>query len=134
MGDNGTGTLRLFGASAMVSDGGGDISRGGAGSIGLAVVDGGFWTNAGQLTVGDGGHGSLLIGGAVNGITGQVTAFDVTIGAQAGANGSVTLASGDLLVANATAMTSTLAVGLAGSGTLAVEGNGNVTVGAARLN
>ena len=133
VGDNGTGTLRLLGASAMVSDGGGDISRGGAGGIGVAVVDGGFWTNAGQLTVGDGGHGSLLIGGAVNGITGQVTAFDVTIGAQAGANGSVTLASGDLLVANATAMTSTLAVGLAGSGTLAVEGNGNVTVGAAQI-
>ena len=47
---------------------------------------------AGQLTVGDGGRGSLLIGGAANGITGQVTAFDATIGAQAGANGSVTLA------------------------------------------
>ena len=124
--------LRLLGASAMVSDGGADIGHGAAG-IGLAVVDGGFWTNAGQLTVGDGGHGSLLIGGAANSITGQVTAFDATIGAQAGANGSVTLASGDLLVANATTMTSTLAVGLAGSGTLAVEGNGNVTVGAAQI-
>ena len=132
VGDNGSGTLRLLGASAMVSDGGADIGHGAAG-IGLAVVDGGFWTNAGQLTVGDGGHGSLLIGGAANGITGQVTAFDATIGAQTGANGSVTLASSDLLVANATAMTSTLAVGLAGSGTLAVEGNGNVTVGAAEI-
>ena len=133
VGDNGTGTLRLLGAGAMVSDGGADIGRGAAGGMGLAVVDGGFWTNAGQLTVGDGGHGSLLIGGAANGITGQVTAFDATIGAQAGANGSVTLASGDLLVANATTMTSTLAVGLAGAGTLAVEGNGNVTVGAAQI-
>jgi hypothetical protein len=133
VGDNGSGTLRLVGASAMVSDGGADIGRGAAGGIGVAVADGGFWTNAGQLTVGDGGRGSLLIGGAANGITGQVTAFDATIGAQAGANGSVTLASGDLLVANATAMTSTLSVGLAGSGTLAVEGNGNVTVGAATI-
>jgi hypothetical protein len=133
VGDNGSGTLRLLGASAMVSDGGADIGRGAAGGIGVAVVDGGFWTNAGQLTVGDSGHGSLLIGGAVNGITGQVTAFDATIGAQTGANGSVTLASGDLLVANATAMASTLSVGLAGSGTLAVEGNGNVTVGAAQI-
>jgi hypothetical protein len=132
VGDNGSGTLRLLGAGAMVSDGGADVGRGAAGT-GVAVVDGGFWTNAGQLTVGDGGRGSLLIGGAANGITGQVTAFDATIGAQAGANGSVTLASGDLLVANATAEASTLSVGLAGSGTLAVEGNGNVTVGAAQI-
>ena len=36
-----------------------------------------------------------------NGITGQVTAFDATIGAQAGGQGSVTLDGGELLVANA---------------------------------
>ena len=73
---------------------------------------------SGQLTVGDAGTGSLLIDGMDNGTTGQATAFDATVGARAGSQGSVTLDGGELLVANTAATSSTLAVGAGGAGML----------------
>ncbi len=125
----GDGALRLLGAAATVFDGGADIGQS-AGAHGAAVVDGGFWSSTGTLTIGDAGSGLLTIGGTANGITGQATALDGTIGAQAGGSGTVTLDGGNLLIADDTAGTvSALTVGAAGAGTLAING-GNVTVGA----
>jgi von Willebrand factor type D domain len=130
VGDSGSGALRLLGVASSLSDSGADIGAlpGGEGAV---SVDGGEWANAGQLTVGDQGAGTLLIGGAANGVTGQVTAYDATIGGQAGGDGNVTLAGGDLLIANAEAASSTLAVGVGGAGSLTIE-DGDATVGVAQ--
>jgi len=130
IGAAGSGTLQLLGVAASASDGGADIGQA-AGGRGTVVVNGGEWSTAGSLTVGDAGTGSLTIDGAANGITGQATAFDATIGANAGSTGTVSLSGGDLLVANADASSSTLTVGSGGTGTLAVSDAGNVTVGVA---
>jgi T5SS/PEP-CTERM-associated repeat protein len=131
VGAAGTGTLELLGVAASVADGGADIGQS-PGAQGTATVNGGYWATSGQLTVGDAGSGSLLIDGMANGIAGQVTAFAATIGARAGSQGSVTLDGGELLVANAEGTSSTLAVGAAGVGRLAIEDGGNVTVGVAQ--
>ena len=128
VGAAGDGTIRLLGAASTLSDGGADIGQS-LGATGVAVIDGGFWSNAGTLTVGDAGIGSLLVGGAANGITGQITANNAVVAAQKGSSGSITLAGGDLLIADATAPFSTLVVGAGGAGTLTIDG-GNVTVGA----
>ena len=130
VGEAGSGTLELLGVAATASDGGADVGQL-AGAQGAATIDGGEWANSGQLTVGDAGSGSLLIDGTASGISGQVTAFDATIGAQAGSQGSATLDGGDLLVADAAA-SSTLAVGAGGAGSLTIENGGNVTVGVAQ--
>jgi T5SS/PEP-CTERM-associated repeat protein len=130
VGAAGTGTLRLLGAAASLTDAGTDIGQG-QGAVGLGVVDGGEFATQGALTVGDAGTGSLLIGGAANGITGQATAFDATIGAQAGGAGTITVTDADLLVANAEAESSTLAVGAGGAGTLALANGANATIGVA---
>lgn len=131
VGDGGSGTLQLTGVAASASDGGADIGAAPGGS-GTAVINGGEWTNFGQLIIGDAGNGSLLIDGAANGITGQVTAFDATLGNQTRSTGTATVAGGDLLVANELAATSTLAVGAGGSGTLSISDDGNVTIDAAQ--
>ncbi len=131
VGEAGAGTLELLGVAATAADGGADMGQS-AGAQGIATIDGGEWATSGQLTVGDAGNGSLLIGGTVNGITGQVTAFDMTIGAQAGGQGSVTLDGGDLLVADADAASSALTVGAGGTGSLTIADGGNVTVGVAQ--
>ena len=131
VGAAGTGTLELLGVASTASDGGVDIGQS-AGAQGIATVNGGELATSGQLTVGDAGSGSLLIDGTANGISGQVTAFNATIGAQAGGQGSVTLDGGDLLVADAGAASSTLAVGASGIGSLTIAGGGNVTVGVAQ--
>jgi T5SS/PEP-CTERM-associated repeat protein len=131
VGAAGTGTLELLGVAASVLDGGADIGQS-AGGHGSVIVNGGEWTTSGQLTVGDAGTGSLQIDGMDNGTTGQATAFNATIGAQAGSQGSVTLDGGELLVANATAASSTLAVGAGGTGDLVIEDGSEVTVGAAQ--
>ena len=108
-----------------------------AGAHGAALVNGGYWaigqsTSSGQLIVGDAGDGALLVDGAANGIAGQVTAYDATIGKQAGSQGSVMLDGGLLLVANANATgASTLAVGDSGTGSLTIENFSEVAVGAA---
>lgn len=130
IGAAGSGTLQLLGVAASASDGGADIGQT-AGGSGTVVVNGGEWSTAGSLTVGDAGTGSLTIDGAANGITGQATAFDATIGAKAGSTGTVSLPGGDLLVANADASSSTLTVGNGGRGMLALSDAGNVTVGVA---
>ncbi len=131
VGEAGTGTLELLGVASTASDGAADIGQS-PGAQGTATVNGGEWATSGQLTVGDAGTGSLLIGGTAGGISGQVTAFDATIGAQAGSQGSVSLNGGDLLVADAVAASSTLAVGAGGIGSLTIAGGGNVTVGVAQ--
>src|SRR4029077_16692868 len=127
VGGAGTGTLELLGMAASVSDGGADIGQlaGGQGSV---TVNGGEWMNAGLLPVGDLGNGSLLVDGPANGTTGQVTAFNATIGAQAGGQGAVTLAGGELLVADVEATSSTLLVGGAGIGSLAIESGSEAAV------
>jgi len=133
VGQAGSGTLALLGVASSVTGGGADIGQA-HGAQGTAIVNGGYWATSGQLTVGDGGNGSLLIDGAANGIAGQVTAFDATIGNQAGSQGSVTLDGGLLLVANVNAITSTLTVGESGTGSLTIEDYSEVAVGAASAN
>ena len=140
VGQSGSGTLALLGVASSMTAGAATIGRS-AGAHGAALVNGGFWaigqstpdvTSSGQLIVGDSGSGTLLIDGAANGITGQVTAFDATIGKQAGSEGSVVLDGGLLLVANTNATGSnTLAVGDSGTGSLAIENFSEVAVGAA---
>ena len=140
VGQSGSGTLALLGVASSMTAGAATIGRS-AGAHGAALVNGGFWaigqstpdvTSSGQLIVGDAGSGTLLIDGAANGITGQVTAFDATIGKQAGSQGSVTLDGGLLLVANTSATGSnTLTVGDSGAGSLTIENFSEVAVGAA---
>ena len=140
VGQSGTGTLALLGVASSMTAGAATIGRS-AGAHGAALVNGGFWaigqstpqvTSSGQLIVGDASSGTLLIDGAANGITGQVTAFDATIGKQAGSEGSVVLDGGLLLVANTNATGSnTLAVGDSGTGSLVIENFSEVAVGAA---
>ena len=103
VGGAGTGALQLLGVASSVSDGGADIGQfaGGRGSV---TVNGGEWMNGGLLTVGDAGTGSLLINGTSGGTTGQVTAFNATIGNQAGGQGSVALNAGEFLVATVAAL------------------------------
>jgi Hyphally regulated cell wall protein N-terminal len=131
VGDNGSGTLRLLGVASSLSDSGADLGVLPRGE-GTVSVNGGEWTSDGLLTVGDRGAGALLIGGTANGISGQVTALDATIGAQVGGQGNVTLAGGDLLVANAEAASSTLTVGAGGAGSLTIDDGGDATVGEAQ--
>ena len=140
VGQSGTGTLALLGVASSMTAGAATIGRS-AGAHGAALVNGGFWaigqstpqvTSSGELIVGDAGSGTLLIDGAANGIAGQVTAFDATIGKQAGSEGSVVLDGGLLLVANTNATGSnTLAVGNSGTGSLVIENFSEVAVGAA---
>ncbi len=131
VGGAGTGTLELIGVASSMSDTGADIGQS-AGSRGSVIVSGGEWTNNGLLTVGDAGTGSLLINGMNRGITGQATAYDATIGNQAGGRGTVTLDGGELLVANIFSSSSTLVVGNAGTGSLVLQNGSEVAVGAAQ--
>src|SRR5262249_32924288 len=119
VGGAGTGALSLLGVASTVIDGGADIGQS-AGGQGSATVNGGEWMNNGLLAVGDAGTGSLLINGSAGGVTGQVTAYDATIGNQAGGQGSVMLDGGEMLVANVNAAHSTLAVGGGGLGDLEI--------------
>src|SRR5262249_54214981 len=107
VGGAGTGSLSLLGIASTVTDGGADIGQS-AGGNGRVTVNGGEWMNNGALTVGDAGTGSLLINGASGGVTGQVTAFNSTIGNQAGGRGSVMLDGGEFLIADAQANSSVL--------------------------
>ncbi|HTB39460.1 MAG TPA: VWD domain-containing protein, partial [Reyranella sp.] len=120
-----------LGVAASVLGDAADIGQlaGGQGSV---VVNGGEWMTSGQLTVGDAGIGSLLIDGMDNGTTGQATASNATIGSRAGSQGAVTLDGGELLVADAGAASSTLAVGAGGAGILEIENGSEVAVGAAQ--
>lgn len=131
VGAAGSGTLELLGVASTVIDGGGEIGQS-AGAQGRVIVNGGEWTNNGLLTVGDAGTGALLINGMNRGITGQVTAWDMTIGNQAGGQGTVTLDGGELLVANVFSASSTLVVGNAGTGSLTLLNGSEVAVGAAQ--
>ena len=112
-------------------DGGAVIGQS-AGARGSVIVNGGEWTNNGLLTVGDAGMGSLPINGMNRGITGQVTAWNATIGNQATGQGTVTLDGGELLVANVFSPSSTLVVGNLGNGSLVLENGSEVAVGAAQ--
>ena len=131
VGGAGTGTLELLGVASSMSDAGADIGQS-AGARGSVIVNGGEWTNNGLLTVGDAGTGSLLINGMNRGITGQVTAWNATIGNQATGQGTVTLDGGELLVANIFSASSTLVVGNLGSGSLVLQNGSEVAVGAAQ--
>lgn len=130
VGAGGSGTLELLGVAASAYDSAAELGQG-AGSSGTGLVNGGMWATSGTLIVGDAGAGSLTIDGAANGITGQVTAGNATIGNQAGSSGAINVAGGDLLVANETASSSELTVGAAGTGELALSDAANVTVGVA---
>jgi T5SS/PEP-CTERM-associated repeat protein len=131
VGAAGTGTLELLGVASSLNDGSADIGQA-QGVHGNAIVNGGLWINAGPLVVGDAGIGTLLIDGMNNGITGQVTAFNATIGNQAGGQGTVTLDGGEMLVANVGATSSLLTVGGSGTGSLLLENGSEVAVGAAQ--
>src|SRR5215831_4129992 len=136
VGGSGIGSLSLLGIASTVTDSGADIGQS-AGSQGSVTVNGGEWMNSGTLTVGDVGTGSLTINGMAGGVSGQVTAFNATIGNQAGGQGSVTLDGVELLVANAQPSssaleTSVLAVGAGGTGDLALDNGSEVAVGAAQ--
>jgi T5SS/PEP-CTERM-associated repeat protein len=130
VGAAGAGTLALLGVAATVLDTNAEIGQA-AGSQGSALVNGGEWTTSGTLTVGDQGNGALLVNGMDNGVVGQVMAYAVTIGNQAGSQGAVTLDGGDLLVANAAGTYSTLLIGSLGSGSLTIEDGANASVGVA---
>lgn len=136
VGDAGTGKLALLGVAASVYDGAAVIGHT-AGSNGSVTVNGGFWANvadggtSGLLTVGDSGNGVLLINGAANGITGQVTTYNATLGANAGSQGTVMLDGGELLVANINAQSNTLIVGGGGAGSLTIDNGGEAAVGVA---
>jgi T5SS/PEP-CTERM-associated repeat protein len=65
------------------------------------------------------------------GITGQVTAYNETIGNQSGGEGTVTLDGGDMLVVNDQVPTSTLSIGDGGTGILTIENGSEAAVGAA---
>lgn len=139
VGQSGSGTLALLGVASSMTAGAAAIGRS-AGSLGTVLVNGGFWAigqstdqiTSGELIVGDAGSGSLLIDGAANGISGQVTAYEATIGKQAGSHGAVRLDGGLLLVANTNATgDTTLTVGDDGDGSLAIEHGSEVAVGAA---
>ena len=131
VGGAGTGTLELLGVASTMIDGGADIGQS-VGAHGSVIVNGGEWTNNGLLAVGDAGTGSLLINGMNRGITGQVTAWNATIGNQATGQGTVTLDGGELLVANVFAASSTLVVGNLGTGSLVLQNGSEVAVGAAQ--
>jgi hypothetical protein len=133
VGSAGSGELDLLGVAATVSDGGAVIGQTATGS-GSVRVNGGEWMNGGALTVGGGGVGELTIDGSDDGVTGQVTAYNVNIGNQASGQGTVLLDSGEMLVANNTADTNTLTVGGAGIGFLSLDGGSEVAVGYALAN
>lgn len=134
VGQSGAGTLALLGVAASMTAGAATIGRS-AGAHGTALVNGGFWaigqpTSSGQLIVGESGNGSLLVDGAANGISGQVTAYQATIGQNAGSQGSVVLDGGLLLVANANATGfNTLTVGQSGAASLTLDDYSEVAVG-----
>ena len=133
VGSAGSGTLELLGVAATVSDGAAVIGETANGS-GLVRVNGGEWMNAGGLTVGGAGSGGLTIDGSDNGVTGQVTAYNVTIGNQTGGQGTVLLDDGEMLVANFAAATDTVTVGGAGSGDLTLQGGSELAIGYAQAN
>ena len=88
---------------------------------------------SGQLTVGDAGTGSLLIDGLDQRHDRPGDGLQChDRRAQAGGQGSVTLDGGELLVADAAATSSTLAVGAGGTGSLAIENGSEVAVGVAQ--
>jgi T5SS/PEP-CTERM-associated repeat protein len=128
VGSAGSGTLELRGVAASLSAGSAIIGQGATGQ-GTVRVNGGEWMTSGGLTVGGAGSGTLTIDGSDNGVTGQVTAYNVNIGNQATGHGTVFLDSGELLVANYTASANTLAVGVSGTGDLTLKGASEVAVG-----
>ncbi len=130
VGQSGSGSLELLGVAASASDLSAVVGAA-PGGHGAVVINGGEWATAGWLTIGDAGSGSVLIDGAANGVTGQVTAQDATIAHQAGSTGTVSLAGGDLLVASDYETSSTLKVGGGGAGVLDLTDGSNVTVGVA---
>jgi hypothetical protein len=103
VGAAGSGTLHVMGEAAILSDAGAEVGAS-SGGQGVVDVDGGEWATSGTLAVGNLGTGTVRIGGVANGVAGQVTAYDVGIGDGIGSVGSVILAGGDLLVANAAAL------------------------------
>ncbi|MBV8413091.1 MAG: VWD domain-containing protein, partial [Alphaproteobacteria bacterium] len=131
VGAAGSGTLELRGDAASLTDSGAIVGQA-AGGQGLATVNGGEWMTSGGLTVGAAGNGTLLVNGMNGGVTGQVTAWNGTVGAAAGTQGSVLLNGGELLVANTDSASSSLTVGGSGSGDLEVENGSEATVGAAQ--
>jgi T5SS/PEP-CTERM-associated repeat protein len=133
VGSAGSGSLELRGVAATVSDGGAVIGQAATGS-GSVLVNGGEWMNSGAITVGGAGVGTLTIDGSDNGITGQVTAYNVNIGNQANGQGVVELDNGEMLVANFTANENTLTVGGAGIGELDLQGGSEVAIGYAIAN
>jgi T5SS/PEP-CTERM-associated repeat protein len=128
VGSAGSGTLELRGVAASLSAGSAIIGQGATGT-GTVRVNGGEWMTSGALTVGGAGSGTLTIDGSDDGVTGQVTAYNVNIGNQASGHGTVLLDSGELLVANYTAASNTLAVGLSGTGELTLQGASEVAIG-----
>jgi T5SS/PEP-CTERM-associated repeat protein len=131
VGGAGTGTLELLGVASTVIDGAGEIGQS-VGAHGSVIVNGGEWINNGLLAVGDAGTGALTINGMNRGITGQVTAWNATIGNLTTGQGTVTLDGGELLVANVFSPASTLLVGNFGAGSLVLENGSEVAVGAAQ--
>jgi T5SS/PEP-CTERM-associated repeat protein len=123
VGDGGGGTLKLT-ASATLNTGG-DATVGGlaSGSVQSATVDtASIWAINGSLTIGDDGIGSVTVQGeAQAGVTG-----DVTLGAQDGASGVVTVTGSTSSSHSNVAYGGMLTVGANGDGSLSVLAGGQV--------
>jgi fibronectin-binding autotransporter adhesin len=110
-GDNATLTV---GANSTVSNNLGLIGND-AGSTGTVTVDGGNWTNAGQIDVGRSGNGSLTLN------NGTVSSVGGIIGNSANSTGTVMVNGGNWTNSNA------LFVGQRGNGTLTIGTNGTIS-------
>ncbi|PJG52832.1 autotransporter outer membrane beta-barrel domain-containing protein [Bradyrhizobium forestalis] len=119
VGQSGTGTLTISNGGAVSNGADGHIGAN-AGATGTVTVAGAgsSWTNAGTLSVGEAGTGTLTIasGGTVSNTT-------AVIGASSGATGTVTVTGTGSSWTNA----GNLTVGQDGSGTLAIAGGAVVS-------
>lgn len=108
------GTLKIGSGGTIISN---DSFIGfGAGAVGTATVDGGTWSNSGDLVMGQNGNGHLTI---KNG--GSVTSHNGYIAGVAGNTGSVLVEGGTWQNSN------TLSVGSLGTGTMDITDEGLVS-------
>jgi T5SS/PEP-CTERM-associated repeat protein/autotransporter-associated beta strand protein len=107
---SGNGSLTL--TSGQVSNSFGNIGFS-AGSVGLATINGGTWSNTQALFVGRSGDGTLTLS------AGRLTSPSATIGSSTGSVGIATISGGTWSNAGG------LIVGSAGTGTLTISGSNN---------
>ncbi len=113
----GNGTLNI-GTGATVSNANAYLGDS-AGSTGSVTVDGGTWTNSGNLGVGHYGTGTLLIenGGTVSSVSGLIGWQSSSIGSTATVTGS----------GSAWTLSNSLYVGNSGQGAMTISAGGHVS-------